>query len=180
VSALLTMAALALLAARPAVQSVVLEPDARPTLTITASGPLPAPEAERAEGHLTLTWDADLAPGAQAPAPRPPLKALRLLQRDGRLVLEVTLDASVPHRIEAEDTRVRVRFGAAPPAPPDVAALWATLFPPITDPEPLEAPSVEAEGSGASSTEPEDGVLLGPVLLRPALEVLYISATARS
>jgi hypothetical protein len=175
-SALSTIAALALLAPRPTVQSVVLERDAaRPTLTITASEPLPAPETDRQGERLTLTWEAELAPGAMAPLPQPPLRAIRLLPRDGRLALELTIDPAVPHAIEVEGARVRLAFGAPPPPPPDLTALWATLFPALSVPEPMEAPPAAADTSGPAA-ESEDGLSVGRVRLRPALEAVWVSA----
>jgi len=162
-----------MLLARPAVQSVALERDtARPTLTIWASEPLPAPQAQRAGDQLTLILDADLDPGTQAPLPRPPLKAVRLVPREGGLALEMTIDPAVPHQIERDGRRLRVVFGAPPRAPTDVAGLWVSLFPAVTEPEPLEAPPVEP----GSADDSEEGLSVSRVKLRPSLEALYVSA----
>jgi hypothetical protein len=170
------LAALALLATRPTVESVVLERDtARPTLLVTASTELPAPAAVRRDDQLTLTWDADMAPWATAPAPQPPLREIRLAARDGRLVLAVTVDPAVPYGVETDGARVRVVFGATPPAAADVSTLWATLFPAPAEPPPLE-PTPVGPGPEAASGEDEDGLSAGRVRLRPGLEAVYISA----
>lgn len=169
--------ALALLAQRPVVQEVTLARDAaRPTLTLSASDPLPAPVVERTGDRVTFTWDADLAPGTQAPAVQPPLKAIRLEAREGRLALELTLDAAVPYEVELDGTRTRVTLGAPPPPPSDLTALWAMLFPGVTEPDPVAPPPVEADGGTNASGIEEEGLAVGPVRLRPALEAIYISA----
>jgi hypothetical protein len=175
----LVLAAVALLAEpRPVVRSVALETDAvRPTLTIVASSPLPPPQVLRADDRLTLTWDADLSPGIQTPAPRPPLKALHLATQAGRVVLELTLDAAITYQVEEAGERVRIAFGAAPSAPRDVSVLWLTLFAASAAPEPEEAPPPQDSTPAASGAgDQEDGLQLGPVLLRPAVEALYVNA----
>jgi hypothetical protein len=174
-------AILALAAGRPVVREVVLEPDApRPTLTVAASGALAMPEIGRKDDRLTLTWDADLAPGTVLPGPHPPLRAVRLEPRAGRLVLEMTIDSAVPHQVEVMGEKVRVTFGAQPQPSRDVAALWTSLFPAPAEPEvvPEAAPaeSAPAPGAGSEDRAPQDGVQLGPVLLQPALEAVFVSA----
>lgn len=176
-SPLLAAAVLALAAERPVVQSVVLEPYAvPPTLTISASAPLPPPAASRDGDLLTLTWDADLSPGVSLPPPSTPIKALRLSPRDGRLALEVRIDPAVPFAVETAEGRVRVTFGAPPVTPPDAQALWLTLFPATMEPEPLEAEPAETTGQAPSERADEDGLLLGPFLLRPTLEAVFVTA----
>jgi Putative beta-barrel porin 2 len=172
----IVLAAMVLLASRPAVQSVVLERDtALPTLVVTASEPLSAPQAERKGDHLTLTLDADLAPGLEAPAPQPPLKAVRFVPRDGGLALELTVDPAVPHTIETDGRILRVVFGTPPKAPADVAVLWASLFAAAPEPDPVPAPPVAPGESGEAADDSED-ISVGRVHLRPSVEALYLSA----
>ncbi|MET0556514.1 MAG: outer membrane beta-barrel protein [Vicinamibacteria bacterium] len=173
---------LAVLAAdRPVVQTLAFQPDAaRPTLVVTASVPLPAPQGSRAGDTLTLSWPAQLASGATAPSPLPPVRALRLSERAGQVVLEITLDPAVPYEVAADGPRTRLMLGAATGPRSDVTALWGSLFPPSADPE-TDAPAdgavpkndaPESSGDGAR----EEGIALGPLVLRPALEALYVRA----
>jgi len=171
---------LAVLAAdRPVVRALAFQPDAaRPTLVVTASAPLPAPQGSRAGETLTLSWPAALAPDAKAPVPVPPVRALRLSERAGQVVLELTIDPAVPYEIAADGPRTRLVLGAATAARSDVTALFGTLFPPSAEPEadaPLEATPVEAPDASGDTARPE-GIALGPLVLRPALEALYIKA----
>ena len=171
------LAALAVAAGRPVVQTVVLERDAtRPTVTVTASEPLPTPDAERRDDRLTFTWDAELSPHAAPPLAQPPIRAIRLVPRDGRLAVELTVDPAVAYGVETDGPRVRVVFGPLPPAATDVAALWVSLFPALTEPEPLEAPPIEPAASGGAGGDGEDGIAVGSVRLRPAIEASYVSA----
>lgn len=169
---------LAVLAADgPVVRSVSFQPDAaRPTLVVSASAPLPMPRGSRTGETLTFSWPAALAPEAKVPAPRPPVRALRLAARNGEVVLELTLDAAVPYEIAGEGPRTRVVLGAPPAPSADVTALWSTLFPKTADPEP-EAPVEEpARGSAGDAAPGAEGIALGPLVLRPALEALYVRA----
>jgi hypothetical protein len=170
---------LAVLAAdRPVVRTLAFQADAaRPTLVVTASAPLPAPQGSRAGETLTLSWPAQLAPDAKAPSPAPPVRALRLSERAGLVVLEVTLDPAVPYEVAADGPRTRLVLGAASGPRSDVTALWGTLFPPSSEPEP-EAPLDAVPGAdspqSSGDTAREEGIALGPLVLRPALEALYV------
>lgn len=171
---------LAVLAADPpVVRTLAFQPDAaRPTLVVTASAPLPAPQGARGGETLTLSWPATLAPATKAPAPVPPVRALRLSERAGRVVLEVTLDAAVPYEIAADGPRTRLVLGAATAPRSDVTTLFGTLFPPSAEPE-AEAPPETApvpEGDPSADAARQEGIALGPLVLRPALQALYVKA----
>jgi hypothetical protein len=170
---------LAVLAAdRPVVRSLAFQPDAaRPTLVVTASAPLPQPQGSRAGEALTLSWPATLAAGVKAPAPVPPVRALRVSERAGQVVVEVTLDPAVPYEVTADGVRTRLVLGAPAAPPSDVTALFGTLFPPSIDPEPEAAESAPADTSDAAGDAPRpEGIALGPLTLRPTLQALYIRA----
>ena len=172
---------LAVLAAdRPVVRTLQFQADAaRPTLVVTASAPLPAPQGSRAGETLTLSWPAQLAPDAKTPSPAPPVRALRLSERGGQVLLEVTLDPAVPYEVTADGPRTRLVLGAATAPRSDVTALWGTLFPPASEPEP-EVPLEAAPGTdspqSSGDTAQVEGIALGPLVLRPALEALYVRA----
>ncbi len=175
--ALHATAALALLAPRAEVRSIVLERDAaRPTLTITATEPLTPPRVERTGDNLTLVLDADLQVGTQAPPAWPPVKAVRLVPRPDGLALELSVDPAVPHMVETDGARLRLILGAPPRPPADVAALWASLFPPVTEPDPLQVLPEGAGGAAAPAADEGDGLSVSRVRLRPSLEALYVSA----
>jgi Putative beta-barrel porin 2 len=169
---------LAVLAAdRPVVRGLAFQPDAaRPTLVVTASAPLPAPQGSRAGEALTLSWPAALAPDAKAPVPVPPVRALRLSERAGQVVLELTIDPAVPYEIAADGPRTRLVLGAATAPRSDVTALFGTLFPPSAEPEPDEPPELAPVEAASADTARQEGIALGPLVLRPALQALYIKA----
>jgi putative beta-barrel porin BBP2 len=172
---------LAVLAAEPpVVRTLAFQADAaRPTLVVSASAPLPPPQGARAGETLTLSWPAQLAPGAQAPAPAPPVRAVRLSERAGRVVLELTLDPAVSYEVAPDGAQVRVVLGTAPAPPSDVTALWGTLFPPSAEPgpeAPLESATTAGAESGGGDTARQEGIALGPLVVRPALEALYVKA----
>lgn len=176
-SACLLLAVLA--ADGPAVRSVAFDPEApRPTLVVSASTALPTPKGARAGETLTLSWPAQLAPEAKAPSPVPPVRALRLSERAGQVVLEVTLDPAVPYEVATDGPRTRLVLGQAPAAKSDVTALFGTLFPQSAEPDAGPAPDEgvatgsEPVGDGAR----EEGIAFGPLVLRPALEALYVKA----
>jgi hypothetical protein len=170
---------LAVLAAdRPVVRTLAFQADAaRPTLVLTASEPLAAPQGSRAGETLTLSWPAQLAPGVKAPSPAPPVRALRLAERAGQVVLEVTLDPAVPYEVATDGPRTRLVLGAATEPRSDVAALWGTLFPPSAEPEPdapLDVLATTDAPESSGGTAHEDGIVIGSLVLRPALEALYV------
>lgn len=170
---------LAVLAAdRPVVRSLAFQADAvRPTLVVTASAALPTPQGSRAGEALTLSWPAALAPDAKAPAPVPPVRALRLSERAGQVVLELTLDPAVPYEIAADGARTRLVLGAATAPRSDVTALFGTLFPPSAEPDPDAPLATAPETSDPSGdTARPEGIALGPLVLRPTLQALYIKA----
>jgi hypothetical protein len=178
VSALVLLAVLA--AERPVVRALAFEPDAvRPTLVIAGSAPLPAAESTRAADRLTLSWAAQLAPGLEAPPPAPPVRALRLFANGGKVVLELTLDPAVPYELAADGPRTRVLLGAPPAARSDVGALWNTLFPPSAEPEAETVPEntlASSSGQASGDAGEVDGIAVGSLVLRPALEAVYVKA----
>jgi hypothetical protein len=174
-SAWLLLAALA--ADRPVVRAIAFQPDAaRPTLVVTASAPLPPPQGARAGETLTLSWPAGLAPEAKAPTPVPPVRALRLAERAGQVVLELTLDAAVAYEVASDGPHTRLLLGAGAAPRSDLPALWGSLFPSEAEAAPEAALDPHASEAPESSgdTARAEGIALGPLVLRPALEALYV------
>ena len=107
------------------------------------------------------------------------MRALRLSERAGQVVLEVTLDPAVPYEVAADGPRTRLVLGAATGPRSDVTALWGTLFPPSAEPEPdapLDVLPITDAPESSGDTAREEGIVIGSLVLRPALEALYVKS----
>jgi hypothetical protein len=162
-------------AADPEVRAIrVTMLDFRTAVRILTSDEVPPGEVAR-EGEEVVVRVAGAAPVDLAtPALEKPVEALRVERAPGATVLRLKVAPEVPFETSHETGMLTVVFGEQP-APdlrgPVTPEFYALLFP--TAAQQREEAAAEEDGSEPRSAE---GVVLGPVALRPYVSASWVDA----
>lgn len=151
------------------------------TVKLLATGPLDGPIGREQAGRRVVLAIPALLPasGLPLPAPVPPVRALEFVTGPEPLArLRVVLDPGARLDTRSEGSLLTIEVVAAgetaAPASPDVADLYAMLFPPESPAEPTPAPA-KTEVEGVASSE-HNGWHLGPISFDPAVTLRYVDA----
>jgi hypothetical protein len=140
--------------------------------------PSQAVSVARDGGEVVVRLTPPTADAPRLPAPQAPLVDLRLVQRRERSELRARVAVDVAFEVQREGTRVSVVFGPRPDEPEyggaaaeargDVLSLYRSLFPGAGGESPPVGGELGADGHA------EEGLHVGPLLLRPALLVAWV------
>jgi hypothetical protein len=162
-------------AASPEVKAVrVTTLDFRPAVRVLTTEDVPPGEVVREGEEVAIRIPAAAAEGLSVPAVEKPLEAIRVEREPARTVVRVKVAPEVPFEASYEAGMVTVVFGEQPapelrgPVTPD---LYQRLFP--TAGSGTGAPGEDEEGFDRG---PGEGLVLGPVTLRPYVSATYINA----
>lgn len=126
----------------------------------------------REGGALLVSFAGGLARELALPAPLPPVTSLAV-ERSGELtVIRLQLPEAVPFEVRRDGPRLTVLLGErpAPEQPPDALELLRSILPP-----PGPAPGAAAGPDEQPRREAaQEGVMLGPVAVRPAAEASWV------
>jgi hypothetical protein len=131
----------------------------------------------RREGPFILvSFSGSLGPELEAPAPVAPVEELAIEAAGEAVVIRVRVREEVPHEVRRDGPLLTVLFGELPahvePPPPDALELLRSILP--SPSEPAAPPATTAAEAPSKADARRQGITLGPVSLRPALEAAYV------
>ncbi|MBN2369583.1 MAG: outer membrane beta-barrel protein [Vicinamibacteria bacterium] len=152
------------------------DPNGRTVIEIVAAA-LPLLDVRREKDRLFVRFESEPAGGLTVPPPATPIRALRVVEAEGSVALEVDLDPDVAHAIDRKDgvlSIVLTRRAEGIGLPP-AEDLYGLLFPSPAD-RPTAEVAIQEGGPGEATAAGAIGIPFGPFNLRPALTAGYVDA----
>jgi hypothetical protein len=157
-----------------AVRAESLGPQQR--IVVEGRGSLPEVTTRRDGRRLVVSLNARSNADLAAPAAVPPVERIELARVAERLLVTITLDPSVPYRVQREPNRIAILLGAEPDPHVrlgiDALARYRSLFLP-REPAPVGdlAPTTAAD-------QPSAGIGIGPLRCEPVVLFGYVDTTS--